>query len=51
MTPKLVQHFKGAMDACGLAGGPVRGPRMALEPAEQEVLAAALAALSQPARA
>ncbi len=51
MTPKLVQHFKGAMDAVGLAGGAVRGPRLALDAAEQAVLEAALAQLREPARA
>ena len=29
MTPKLVQYFKGAMDAVGLTGGPCRAPRLA----------------------
>src|SRR4051794_13376827 len=28
MTPKLVQYFKAAMDARGLAGGPTRAPRV-----------------------
>ena len=31
MTPKLVQYFKAAMDAVGLAGGPVRPPRLPLD--------------------
>ena len=31
MTPKLVQFFKGAQDALGFAGGPVRAPRLALD--------------------
>ena len=51
MTPKLVQFFKGAMDAVGLAGGPVRPPRLALTAAERDDLAAALAALREPVRA
>lgn len=51
MTPQLVQFFKGAMDACGLAGGAVRGPRQALGAEDQAVLDAALRALGQPARA
>jgi 4-hydroxy-tetrahydrodipicolinate synthase len=45
MTVKLVQYFKGAMDAVGLRGGPTRPPRLALTDAEREVLAAAVAAL------
>ena len=45
MTPKLVQYFKGAMDAVGLQGGPCRPPRLALTEEEQEVLEAALRAL------
>src|SRR3954454_8662065 len=28
MTPKLVQYFKAAMDEVGVAGGPVRPPRL-----------------------
>jgi 4-hydroxy-tetrahydrodipicolinate synthase len=45
MTPHLVQYFKGAMDAVGLHGGVSRGPRLALDEAQQEVLDAAVAAL------
>jgi 4-hydroxy-tetrahydrodipicolinate synthase len=51
MTPKLVQHFKGAMDAVGLRGGPTRPPRMALDEADREVLHAAVAALRAPVAA
>jgi 4-hydroxy-tetrahydrodipicolinate synthase len=49
MTPKLVQYFKGAMDAVGLRGGPTRPPRLPLTEAEREVLHAAVAALREPA--
>ena len=49
MTPKLVQFFKGAQDALGFAGGPVREPRLALDEADRAVLDAALAALRAPA--
>lgn len=49
MTPKLVQHFKGAQDALGFAGGPVRPPRLPLEDADAARLDAALAALRAPA--
>jgi 4-hydroxy-tetrahydrodipicolinate synthase len=45
MTVKLVQYFKGAMDAVGLRGGATRPPRLALTDAEREVLDAAVAAL------
>ena len=41
MTPKLVQYFKGAQDALGFAGGPVRPPRLALDDAGPRVLDAA----------
>jgi dihydrodipicolinate synthase/N-acetylneuraminate lyase len=51
MTPKLVQYFKGAMDAVGLRGGPTRPPRLALDHAEREVLHAAVAALRAPVAA
>jgi 4-hydroxy-tetrahydrodipicolinate synthase len=51
MTPRLVQHFKGAMDAVGLRGGPVRPPRMPLDDAEREILHAAVAALRAPVAA
>jgi dihydrodipicolinate synthase/N-acetylneuraminate lyase len=47
MTPKLVQFFKAAMDAVGLAGGPVRPPRLALTEAERGELEAALAVLRE----
>jgi 4-hydroxy-tetrahydrodipicolinate synthase len=49
MSPKLVQYFKGAMDAVGLRGGPTRPPRLPLTEAEREVLHAAVAALHEPA--
>jgi 4-hydroxy-tetrahydrodipicolinate synthase len=45
MTPKLVQFFKAAQDAVGLAGGPVRPPRLPLTEAERGELDSALAAL------
>src|SRR3954464_2100117 len=48
MTPKLVQSFKAAMDEVGLAGGPVRPPRLGLDDAEREALRAALAARREP---
>ncbi len=51
MTPKLVQYFKGSLDALGMAGGPVRGPRQPLDAAEQAVLAEAVAALGVPTAA
>ena len=51
MTPKLVQYFKGAMDAVGLHGGPVRPPRLPLTGDERAVLDAALAALRTPVAA
>jgi 4-hydroxy-tetrahydrodipicolinate synthase len=51
MTPKLVQYFKGAMDEVGLAGGPVRPPRLELTEPEREALAAALGVLRAPAAA
>lgn len=49
MTPKLVQYFKGALDAFGLAGGACRPPRLPLDESERAVLDAAVAAA--PARA
>jgi dihydrodipicolinate synthase/N-acetylneuraminate lyase len=49
MTPKLVQFYKGAQDALGFAGGPVREPRLELDEADRAVLEAALAALRAPA--
>jgi 4-hydroxy-tetrahydrodipicolinate synthase len=49
MTPKLVQFFKGAQDALGFTGGPVREPRLELDEADRAVLGAALAALRTPA--
>ena len=49
MTPKLVQFFKGAQDALGFIGGPVRPPRMELDDADRAVLDDALAALRAPA--
>lgn len=50
MTPKLVQYFKCALDAFGLAGGACRPPRLALGEPERAVLDAAVAAAA-PARA
>jgi 4-hydroxy-tetrahydrodipicolinate synthase len=49
MTPKLVQFFKGAQDALGFTGGPVRQPRLPLDEADRAVLDAAVAALRAPA--
>ena len=49
MTPKLVQFYKGAQDALGFTGGPVRPPRLELAEADRAVLDAALAALRAPA--
>ena len=49
MTPKLVQFFKGAQDALGFTGGPVRPPRLPLDEADQAVLDEAVAALRAPA--
>ena len=49
MTPKLVQYFKGAQDALGFVGGPVRAPRLALDADDRAILDAALAALRAPA--
>ena len=49
MTPKLVQFFKGAQDALGFTGGPVRPPRLPLDEADRAVLDAAVAALRAPA--
>jgi 4-hydroxy-tetrahydrodipicolinate synthase len=51
MNPKLVQYFKGAMDAAGLTGGPTRPPRGPLDPAERRILDAAMAALREPVAA
>ncbi len=48
MSPKLVQFFKGAQDALGLAGGLVRAPRLELDEADRAVLDAAVAALRAP---
>jgi dihydrodipicolinate synthase/N-acetylneuraminate lyase len=48
MTPKLVQFFKGAQDALGLTGGPVRPPRLELDADDRAVLRAALEALGAP---
>jgi len=48
MTPHLVQYFKGALDAVGLRGGPVRAPRLPLDPAGRERLHAAVEALRAP---
>ena len=49
MTPKLVQFYKGAQDALGFVGGPVREPRLELDEADRAILDAALAALRAPA--
>lgn len=51
MTAKLVQYFKGALDATGMAGGAVRPPRLPLDAAEQEILRLAVDALGVPAAA
>jgi 4-hydroxy-tetrahydrodipicolinate synthase len=51
MTPKLVQYFKGAMDAVGLRGGATRPPRQALTAQESAILADALQALGAPVAA
>ncbi|MCW3010621.1 MAG: dihydrodipicolinate synthase family protein [Solirubrobacterales bacterium] len=51
MTPKLVQYFKGSLDAAGLHGGPVRGPRRPLDEAEQALLRSAVDALGLHATA
>src|SRR4051794_38744955 len=45
MTPKLVQYFKAAMDARGLAGGETRPPRLPLDHDERAALDAALRVL------
>jgi 4-hydroxy-tetrahydrodipicolinate synthase len=45
MTPKLVQYFKAAMDAKGLAGGPTRPPRLPLTIEEERALGAAMKVL------
>ncbi len=45
MTPKLVQYFKAAQDAVGLAGGPTRPPRLPLTDDERVALDEALRAL------
>jgi 4-hydroxy-tetrahydrodipicolinate synthase len=47
MTPKLVQYFKAALDAAGLAGGPCRPPRLPLADTERADLLAALAVLRE----
>jgi dihydrodipicolinate synthase/N-acetylneuraminate lyase len=49
MTPKLVQFFKGAQDALGFTGGPVRPPRLPLAEGDRAVLDDAVAALRAPA--
>jgi 4-hydroxy-tetrahydrodipicolinate synthase len=49
MTPKLVQFYKGAQDALGFTGGPVREPRLELDDADRALLDAALDALRSPA--
>jgi 4-hydroxy-tetrahydrodipicolinate synthase len=47
MTPKLVQYFKAAQDAVGLAGGPCREPRLPLTDQERANLVDALAVLRE----
>jgi 4-hydroxy-tetrahydrodipicolinate synthase len=51
MTPKLVQYFKGAQDALGYVGGPVRAPRLELDADDRTILDAAVAALRAPVAA
>ena len=51
MTPHLVQYYKGAMDAVGLRGGPVRPPRLPLDHGQQGLLDAALQTLRVPSAA
>jgi 4-hydroxy-tetrahydrodipicolinate synthase len=51
MTPKLVQFFKGAQDALGFVGGPVRPPRLELDADDRAILDAAVAALRAPVHA
>jgi 4-hydroxy-tetrahydrodipicolinate synthase len=48
MTPWLVQHFKRAMDAVGLVGGPSRAPRLPLPADQLAINDAAVAALRVP---
>ena len=47
MTPKLVQYFKAAQDAVGMAGGPCREPRLPLSDQERADLLDALAVLRE----
>jgi 4-hydroxy-tetrahydrodipicolinate synthase len=51
MTPWLVQYFKGAMDAVGLAGGRCRPPRGPLTAEQQAILQRAVDALGLPVAA
>jgi 4-hydroxy-tetrahydrodipicolinate synthase len=51
MTPWLVQYFKGAMDAVGLAGGQCRPPRGPLTTEQQAILQRAVDALGLPVAA
>jgi 1-pyrroline-4-hydroxy-2-carboxylate deaminase len=51
MTPFLVQYFKGALDAVGLAGGPSRPPRLPLDEEQREILRQAVEALREPVAA
>lgn len=44
MDPRLVQSFKAALDLTGHYGGPVRPPRLDLEPEDLETVRAALPA-------
>ncbi len=46
MTPKLVQHFKLALDLTGHRGGPTRPPRLALTEADAALTRAAVDALT-----
>jgi 4-hydroxy-tetrahydrodipicolinate synthase len=46
MTPKLVQHFKAALDLTGHHGGPARPPRLPLTDAERATTQAAVDALA-----
>lgn len=47
MTPKLVQHFKAALDMTGRHGGPTRPPRLPLSGAEEAATRAAVDALTR----
>lgn len=47
MTPKLVQHFKAALDLTGAHGGATRAPRLPLTDAEQQATRVAVDALAK----